>query len=159
MAAWYIPITVGSKSTFAGHASDLGNVYQVGAKSYVLVKAAAAITSCGRFALSTALDGTTKLPTYAMNTTTTANDETVLGVCDASQVDLATGDFFMLQCSGPAEIQSAAAIAAHALVGSSTTAGKCDDASITAGVGAIGVALESAAGADEHTAVLLSRRF
>lgn len=159
MSAWNIPIAVGTKSTFAGHASDLGNVYQIGAKSYIMCKAAGTIASAGRKALASALDSTTKLPTYAMSTTTTANDETVLGVCDASQVDLAAGDFFLLQCAGPAEVISAAAIAAHDLIGSSTTAGKCDDASVTAGVGAIGVALEAAAGADENVAVLLSRRF
>ena len=38
---------------------------------------------------------------------------------------------------------AAAAVADGAIVGSSTTAGRIDDLGITAGVGAIGVALES----------------
>jgi hypothetical protein len=65
------------------------------------------------------------------------------------------GSYFLLQVAGPCTAVSAAAIAARCPVGCSTTAGKIDDASITAGVGAIGVATLVAAGADVVTNVYL----
>jgi hypothetical protein len=130
----------------------LGRIYTINGARWMVVKATGALTTMGRAIVASATSG--GLPTYSVSTTTTANDPYVIGVCHSSQVDLAAGDFFLVQGSGFAEIISAAAIAASVAIGSSTTAKKGDDASITGG--GIGTSLESAAGADENVAVKLT---
>jgi hypothetical protein len=135
--------------------NNLGYKYTHKGAEYRLVKAAANLATPGRRIVTSALDATSKLPTWVVGTTTTANDPAVVGVIPADQVAILADDLYLVQISGAAEIVSAAAIAAGVLVGSSTTAGKGDDATIGAGVGAIGVSLEAAAGADENVAVLL----
>lgn len=158
MSAPNMYLTVGAKAALAtnpGLAADLGNLFVLGSKTYRLVKAAGTLTTIGRAALVTALDGTTKLPTWIVTTTTTANDCTIVGVCDSTQVNVVVDDFLLIQVAGPAEVISAAAIVASKLVGTSTTAKKCDDASVVAGEGQFAISLESAAGADENVAVRL----
>lgn len=132
---------------------NLGRIYTINGARWMIVKATGALTTMGRALVASATSG--GLPTYSVSTTTTAADNYAIGVCHSSQVDLAAGDFFLVQGSGYAEVISAAAIAANVAIGSSTTAKKCDDATMTA-AGTIGVALESAAGADENVAVRLS---
>lgn len=131
---------------------NLGRIYTINGARWMIVKAAGALTTMGRAIVASATSG--GLPTYTVSTTTTANDPYVVGVCHSSQVDIAAGEYFLVQGSGFAEIISAAAIAASVAIGSSTTAKKGDDASITGG--GIGTSLESAAGADENVAVNLT---
>ena len=156
MSATSPPMLPGEKGLAANassYAKNLGRTWEVDGGEWMLVKAAAALTTMGRAVLASATSG--GLPTYIVNTTTTAADPYVIGVCKSTQVDLASGDFFLVQRRGYAEVISAAAIAAGAAVGASTTAKKCDDATMTA-AGTVGVALESAAGADESVAVRLN---
>lgn len=131
----------------------LGRIYTIDGNRWKIVKAAGALTTMGR-AVVVASSASSGIPTSVVTTTTTANDPLAVGVCHSSQVDLASGDFFLVQGSGYAEVISAAAIAASVAIGTSTTAKKCDDASITGG--GIGTSLESAAGADENVAVKLT---
>lgn len=129
---------------------NLGRQWIINGAGWRLVKAAGALTLPGRKLLVSAISG--GLPTYIATTTVTANDYLGVGFAPAGQVTLATGDAFLVQTSGYGEGISAAAIAAGAAVGASTTAGKIDDASITA-VGTFGISLESAAGADENVGI------
>ena len=131
---------------------NLGRIYEIDGAHWRLVKTSTSLTSCGRFAVVSAVSG--GLPTYAVTTTTTANNVLVTGVLHADQVDLASGDFCLVQVSGYAEVVSAAAIGAKGAITTSTTAGKCDDLTATVG-DTFGYALESAAGADENVAVRL----
>jgi hypothetical protein len=147
------PFPIGTASTATSLAADLGKVYYWNGNAYRLVKAGATITTAASYTLVTALSS--GVPTWAVNTTTTANLWTVAGVVPAGQTgtgatttSLISGDYFLIQISGPTKCISAAAIADGGLVGTSTTAGKVDDASVTAGVGAMGVALEAAADVD-----------
>ncbi len=147
------PIAIGTASTNAAHAADLGKVFWNGGKAYRVVKAANAITAAAGKILVTALSSGE--PTYVVDTTTTANSTLVAGIVPQGQVGstgttgLIAGDYFVVQVSGPAKALSAATIAINGLIGTSTTAGKVDDASVTAGVGACGTALEAASAADQ----------
>jgi hypothetical protein len=157
-----LPIPVGKASQATDLATQLGRLFETAdGKIYRLVKAAADIATAARFAVVTAVTAG-GLPTWLVNTTTTANNYLAVGVVPAGQVGtgstattLLAGDYFLVQASGVATIVSAGAIAAGALVGTSTTAGKVDDASIGAGIGAIGVALLAASAGDENPPVLL----
>lgn len=155
-----LPLPIGTAAASGAHlARDLGKVYFVNGKGYRLVKAAAAIAAAAKKVLITADSG--GAPTWAVNTTTTANSANVAGVVPSGQTGssgttgLLENDYFLIQVSGSCDVISADAIAENGLVGTSTTAGKADDASVTAGVGAMGVALEAAAGADEDVGILL----
>ncbi len=144
----------GNVTTQAVTAADLGNVFWEGKNAYRVVKAAADITTPAGFVVVTALS--TGLPTWSVNTSTTANDYLVAGVIPTTYTaTIASGSYFVIQVAGPCTAVSAAAITVGTLVGCSTTAGKIDDASITAGVGAIGIATLVAAGADVVTNVYL----
>lgn len=153
MASMTVPFATGS-SALAAYSTvlsvNLGRMWIVNGAAWRLVKAAAALTTMGRAVVVSALSG--GLPTFSVNTTTTADNHLVVGVFPSNQVDLASGDFALVQCSGYGEVISAAAIADGAAVGTSTTAKKCDDASITV-KGTIGYVLESAAGADENVGI------
>lgn len=155
MSASSPPIAPGSKGLAAYdsvYEVNLGKKWTVDGNDWRLCKTGGALTSCGSFALVTAVSS--GLPTYVVNTTTTASEQLIVGVLHEDQVDLASGDYCMVQCSGYCNTISAAAIASDAAIGTSTTAGKVDDATITVG-GTLGYALESAAGADELVATRL----
>jgi hypothetical protein len=121
-----------------------------------LVKAAADLAAAAKQILVfTDADATT------VNTSTTASDALVAGIvpaeiqtnsATAGQID--TGTYFYVVVEGVATAISADAVAAGVPVGTSTAAGKVDDATIAVG-GAAGVALEAAAGADEDIKVLV----
>ncbi len=144
----------GSKTLQAVTAADLGNVFWEGASAFRVVKAAADITTPAGFVVTTALS--TGAITWSVNTSTTANDYLVVGVIPTLYTaTIASGTYFVVQVAGPCTCVSAAAITVGTIVGVSATAGKIDDASITAGVGAIGVATLVAAGADVVTNVYL----
>ena len=129
-------------------AADLGKVYWDGDKAYRLCKAGGTIAAASP--VVTALG--TAVPSWIVATTGTANNHLVAGIVNVACV---LNDYVLVQCAGQTDMTSAAAIADGGLVGTSTTAGKGDDATVAAGVGAMGVALEAAAGADEATSVLL----
>lgn len=158
MAATSPPFAPGASSLAANAslmADLLGKKWIVDGADWRMVKAAGALTSMGRAVVVSA--ESSALPTWICTTSTTASDDAWVGVCKSTQVDLATGDFFLVQCSGTCEMISAAAIADGAVVGCSTTAKKVDDASIVLG-GIMGYARESAAGADENIAVSMISR-
>lgn len=154
----------GVQSSSSDHLeAHLGDVRWEDGKAYRLVKAAANIASAAKKILVSATSGSNPAShSWSANTTTTANDAHVVGVVPSGistisstsgQID--SGDYFYVQVSGDATVISAAAIADNGLVGTSTTAGKADDATVAAGVGACGTALESASGADEDIGVRL----
>lgn len=150
---------VGTASASTLNAADLGKIYWQNGRGYRLLKATNAIAACARKVVVSAVSGGAF--TWSCDVSTTANDTTVAAIIPSNQVGssgttgLLAGDYFYGQVSGITTGISAAAIAANVPVGTSTTGGKIDDASITAGVGAIGVSLASAAGADENPGVYL----
>lgn len=158
--------TVGQASAATDLANMLGHEVTTdgGTKTYRLVKATSAIAAAAEMILVGA--ATAGVPTWNVVTSTTANDYLARlgGVVPAGQkgstgtTGLIAGDYFLIQIAGPATVTSAGAIAAGGLIGTSTTAGKADDATVAASVGAIGNALESAAGADESVGILLTIR-
>ena len=156
------PMDFDAVSTDSALSSQLGGVYWDDAgNAYRLVKAAANIASAAKKILVTATSGSNPASqTWNVNTTTTANDAHVCGVVpstintiSSTSGRLDSGDYFFVQCHGNGTVISAAAIADNGLVGTSTTAGKADDASAAAGVGSIGTALEAASAADEDIGV------
>lgn len=146
-----LPIAVGETSTDTNLVQQLGELFAVDDNVYRLVKAGGTLA-----AEDIVVSGVTSGAfTWTVVDTTTANDYTVAGVIPASCPAIASGDYFLICVAGPATVTSAAAIAAGGLVGTSTTAGKADDATVAAGVGAIGVALEAASGADESVGIFI----
>ena len=144
-------VTKAASSAAGFPASDLGELAYADGKFYRLCLAGATLTA--QQTVVTAVSS--GVPTWTVATTTTANNYLAAGVLPVGHEGAVSGQYIYVQVAGPVKIISAAAIAAGGLIGTSTTAGKADDATVTAGVGAIGVALESAAGADENTDVLL----
>ncbi len=159
MAANTVPIKIGTASARAEHAADLGKVYFLNGKGYRIVQMLGALAAAAGKILVTGI--TAGAPTWIVTTSTTAGDPTVAGVVPPSQkgstgtTGLVAGDYFPLQVSGPCDVLTAAAVTNNALVGCSTTAGKCDDASVSAGIGAAGIALETGSGADEQMGCML----
>lgn len=155
MSASSPPFQPGEKGLAAydtEYSVNLGKKWTVDGNDWVMCKTGGALTSCGNFTLVTAVSS--GLPTFVVNTTTTASEQLLAGVLHTDQVDLASGDFCLVQVSGHCNTISAAAITSDAAIGTSTTAGKVDDATITAG-GTLGIALEAASGADELVATRL----
>lgn len=143
-------------------AGDLGKVFRrADGKAYRLVKAAANIAAAAKKVLVSAISS--GAPTWAVNTTTTANDAHVVGIVPsdivtvsdtASQID--SGSYFFVQVSGAATgIAATTGIADNGLIGTSTTAGSIDDASVAAGVGAIGTATAASTAASADVTVFL----
>jgi len=158
-----LPLKLGQVSTSASLAGILGQAFRVddpdgvlGTRVFVLVKAGASLSSPSRKTVVSALDATSKQPTWVVDTSTTASASCAMVIpTDYGSTTIASGAYFLAQAKGVAEVISAAAIAAGVAIGCSTTAGKCDDASIV-GAGILGNSLESAAGADENVAVILT---
>lgn len=159
MSAFAPPFQPGDYSTNAAHGADLGFVYRVGQRTFVVCKAAAALASPANKCVASALDATTKKMTYVVDTSTTAADKASVGIVPPEYTaTIPINAYYLVQIGGPCEVISAAAIAAGVAVGTSTTAGKCDDASAVAG-NELGTSLESAAAADELVGVVLTPRF
>ena len=151
MAANSAPFAPGSNglaANLAVYATNLGRQWMINGANWRLVKAATAKTAAqARYSpFVTTLSG--GLPTYLVDTTTGAASFLGVGFGKSDQVALAASDVFLVQTSGYGEATSADAIAAGAMIGTSTTAGKIDDAGVTAPL-MMGVSLESAAAADE----------
>lgn len=122
--------------------TKLGYLYEINGKIYRLVKAAAEITSPAKKCLVTA--ASSGVPTWAVNTTTTAGNYLAAGIVPTEYTaTIASGSYFFLQVSGAATAIAETTIAAGAIVGAAATAGEVDDASVSAGVGAIGVTMEA----------------
>jgi hypothetical protein len=126
-----LPFDVGTASTDANLAADLGKVYRKGVNTFRLVKAAGAISAAASKVLVTAVSS--GAPTWSVNTTTTANNGLVAGVVPAGQVDstgaagLLSGDYFLLQIGGFCSVLvHTTATAISTGVSTSTTAGSCD---------------------------------
>lgn len=161
-------IPVGQASAATNLASHLGTRYQKpSGEVYVLCKAAAAIATCASKVLVTAVSS--GVPTYVVNTTTSANNGLVMGVVPAGQTGsdgstgLLSGDYFWLQVGGPAKVIT---ITGSTAIGTglvtTTTAGKADPVSATYAAttqGAIFGTLLEASNADAASDILLSRRF
>jgi hypothetical protein len=120
-----LPFTPGTKSASASLAGLLGRQFRDSdGRIYVLAQAAAALTAMGSAVVVTAV--ASGVPTWQANTTTTANDPLVLGVCPATQVDLATGDYFLVQIAGYTTVICAASVAVGTSIvanGTAKTAG------------------------------------
>lgn len=138
---------------------DLANIGEkfttADGKTYKLVKASANIASAAKKAV---VYSNTALTQVAA--TDTADSGKVAGVIPSDietisstsgQID--SGDVFWIQTEGPATVLGAAAIAADAAVGTSTTSGKVDDASITL-KGMMGVAYAAIVEAGDVTVIL-----
>ncbi len=153
MSATTPPLAIGTASGSAALKKDLGKVYWVNGRAVRLVRQVLALSAAASKVIVSA--ATAGAPTWQMATSTSANDANPGGVIPAGQTGstgttgLIAGDYLLVYVSGACDIISAGAVAQYGLVGVSGTAGKGDDASITAGVGAWGVALEAAGGADE----------
>lgn len=155
------PVTGVVASDIAGTLEgDLGKVFWKDGKGYRLVKAAANIAAAAKKVLVSAISS--GAPTWSVNTSTTANDTHVVGIVpsgistvSATSGQIDSGSYFFVQVSGAATGSSAGAVADNALIGTSTTAGKIDDASITAGVGAIGTATAAVTAASADLTVFL----
>jgi hypothetical protein len=162
MSAFAPPFQPGDYSTNAAHAADLGKSYRVGARTFVLCKATAAISTPANKVVATALGGAAnaKAPTWSVATTTTAFDPNSVGLIPAEYgtVTIPISAYFLVQTGGPALAICAAAVAAGVAIGSSTTAGDVDDASAVAG-NEIGVSLEAGTNAADLIGVLLKPRF
>ncbi len=155
MSANNAPFALGS-SALASNAStyntNLGRQWMINGANWRLVKSTGALTAAevrNSPLVTTLVSG---VPTYLAARTTGAASYLGVGFGKSDQVALAAGDFFLVQTSGYCDATSADAIAAGAMVGTSTTAGKIDDATITAPT-MMGIALEAAAAADEAVAI------
>jgi hypothetical protein len=102
---------VGFASSATDLANCLGNVCELpNGKVYRLVKAGAAIAAAEGKILVSAVDGTTGERTWVVDVTTTANDPLVAGVVPEDQVGstgttgLVSGDYFLLQVAGDAQV-------------------------------------------------------
>lgn len=151
------PFSIGQTSTLSTYNSTLGqeSVREVaaGKQTFVLVKAASAITLPQNRVVVSALSAA-GVPTWIVDVTTTAGAGPALIIPpEYSTTTIASGAVFWAQLRGPALGISAGAIALYALVGTSTTAGKIDDATITGG--SIGYATLVAAGVDITVGVFL----
>ena len=151
-----LPFSLGQASTSGVYANLLGQEFvdctsANGPRTFVVVKLAAALAAPARKVVVSAISG--GFATFVVNTTTTAGVGPGYVIPAEYTSTIPIDSYILAQVKGPAEVLSAAAVAAFALVGTSTTAGKADDATITGA--AIGYATEAAAGADENMGVML----
>lgn len=161
-------IPVGQASAATDLAFHLGQRYQKpSGEMYVLCKAANAIATCASKVLVTAVSS--GVPTYVVDTTTTAASALVIGVVPAGQTGstgttgLLSGDYFWVQIGGPSKVIT---ITGSTTIGSglvtTTTAGKADpiDATFAAtDPGTVFATLTEASNADAASDVVLIRRF
>lgn len=162
----YIPI--GQASAATDLAFHLGQRHEDSqGRVYVLCKAAAAIATCASKVLVTAVSS--GVPTFNVNTTTTAANGLVIGVVPAGQTGsdgstgLVSGDYFWVQVGGYSKVIT---ITGSTAIGTglvtTTTAGKADpiDATFAAtDPGSVFATLLEASNADAASDILLVRRF
>ena len=116
----FIPGQSASALYDKSYAINLGRKWIFEGADWRLVKAAVALTSMANAAVVSA--EVVGVPTYVGNTTTTAGDRTFVGVCATGQVDLAIGDYFLVQVSGTPLMIADAAIATDVALATSATA-------------------------------------
>lgn len=121
------PLLPGQYTTEDDLDADLGKVYLVDKCLYKFVKAGVAITNAGGKVLVHTMSA--GVPTNAVTTTTSANEQEVAGVVPVTG-DIASGtDFlintrFLVQLSGPARVKAGlTTITSGAALGTYTTAG------------------------------------
>lgn len=124
-----LPTSVNQSSNAnLAYAADLGKTVLQNGRWYRLVKAAAAIASASGMCLVTALDSD-GVPTWVVNTTTTAANPLLAGVVPYGQTGstgttgLVSGDYFYVQVSGPARILCADNSNVGDALATTTTAG------------------------------------
>lgn len=152
------PIAVGTASTDTALASLLGNVFWSQGKAYKLVKAAADIATAAAKVVVTAVSS--GVPTWVVNTTTTADNGLAAGFIPANQVgstgttSVLSGDYFLVQVSGPGKgIINGASVAVGTALSTHTDAGEID--TVTAATAAklgstIAVLLETSSANTQH---------
>jgi hypothetical protein len=130
MSATILPLAPGTytsdpsaQGTFT--AADLGKVYDSGLNRYRLVKAAALLTNPQNGVVATALSS--GVPTWSVNSTTTAQDLGTAGLVPslingAATGTIPSGAYFLIIIAGPATAIASAAITAGQNLITSTTA-------------------------------------
>jgi hypothetical protein len=104
MATLHSPISVGSASKNAAHAADLGKIVFVDGKIYVVAKASAAIAAAAKKGVATTF--VSGRPTWLVDLPADPVGEG-FGIIPSGQTGsdgstgLLSGDYFMLQISGP----------------------------------------------------------
>ncbi len=136
-----LPIAVGTSSTSADLATKLGELYEksnsdgTGAKLYRLVKNDSATTMAANYVVIT--KQVLGVPSYKVNTTTTANHPLVCGVVpsDFGSNTIADQAYFLLQVSGPCTFLcgnlTTSNTAAITALGTATTAGNGQTVTVT----------------------------
>ncbi len=123
-----LPLAVGSSSTSASFAGNLGEVYEVGAagspgwKLYRMVKNGA-VALVKNAAVVTAF--TLGLPTWVVVASDTANDPNVAGVvpADVGSTGVPIGAYFLVQVAGAATPNAAATTLSRTSIGPIITTG------------------------------------
>ena len=152
MTLAFDPTTVVTADSAGFPSSDLGDIQISEGVAYRLVQAAAGITSpAGKILVTAATAG---VPTWAVNTTTTASDVLVAGVVPAGlTATIASGSYFYLQVSGPADMLASVTTTGGA-IGTSTVAGSGLPTGASS-AGQCGVNLAAATAANGTSKVLL----
>jgi len=152
MTLAFDPTTVIASDLAGTPSSDLGNVEWSDGVAYRLVKAAAEITSpAGKILVTAATAG---VPTWNVNTTTTASNVLVAGVVPAGiTATIASGSYFYIQVSGAADMLASVTTTGGA-IGTSTVAGSGLPTGASA-AGQCGVNLAAATAANGTSKVLL----
>jgi hypothetical protein len=123
MAANSPPILPGSSAGAAfdsAYKANIGRKWIYEGSDWRMVKATGALTSMSNAVVTSA--EAAGVPSYSCSTTTTAGDRAFVGVCATGQVDLAAGEYFMVQCSGVALMIADAGIATDVALATSATA-------------------------------------
>lgn len=140
------PASVIAEDTAGFPSSDLGSVTWDGDKAYRLVKAAAEIAAAAGKVLVTAY--ASGVPTWAVNTTTSAGNVNVAGIVPQGIGTIPAGAFFYVQCSGPVVAVMSTDGAVGGSASTSTTAGRVLITGATAGVIGVGTLAAAEAGAN-----------
>jgi len=122
-----LPLPIGKTSSSASLAADVGKVYLAAGKLYRLVKFASAITDPESKVVVTAYSA--GVPTWTVDTTTSAASEAVAGVIPASlTTDIAANAYGLILIKGAGSVLSqTTAIVDGDLLQSATVAGRVDE--------------------------------
>lgn len=102
----FIPLKVGEKSSATDLAAYVGALYEIGGKIYRLVKFASAITDPENKPVVTAFSA--GVPTYTVDTTTTAGNTAIAGVIPSTLTDnIVADDYALILVKGPGSVLSA----------------------------------------------------
>lgn len=127
MTDYHPPLQPGKYTTDDGLDSDLGKVYLINKGLYKFVKTGVAVTNAGGKVLVHTMSA--GVPTNAVTTTTSANEQEVAGVVPiagdiAATTALASGTRLLVQISGPSKIRAGTTTVSSGIaLGTGTTAG------------------------------------